>query len=202
MSNKKFTPFEAVLELKKSLKDILMKADPVLRSILTDLADKDSVAEVPKNAIPAQSENVLHKDGLQQPSIKPPSLKNNVPPNYSAMKIQMQAPKSPAGMGGGQGPKKPKGLMSIGTKLKGFMQKMEEKRNLGKTNSLMEKGAVAKLRQEMAESQGVKPNTQGIVPNVKPDFATGHKTGNAPKSNILPFKAPRISLPKDPKTGV
>lgn len=203
MSEKKFSPMDVILEIKKSLTQTLMKADPVLRSILMDLSDKNSIAEIPKKSIPTHSENVLNKiDGTQQQGIKPPSLKNNVPPNYNAMKLQMQAPKTPAGMGGGQGPKKPKGLISIGSKLQGFMQKMEEKRNMGKTNSLMEKGSIAKLRQEMAESQGVKPNAQGLVPNVKPNFTIGHKIDSEPKSTILPFKVPKISLPKDPKPGV
>lgn len=206
MNNKKFNPFEAAQELKKSIKDMLSKADPVLRAVLSDLSDKNSVAQVPKDKLPASPEGVLNKvDGQQQ--IPSPSLKNNVPPNFNAMQIRMQAPKSPAGSGGGNRPKKPK--LGLGSKLMGFMKKKEEKRsnseNLNKTNNLMEKNgfSIAKLRQEMAESQGVPVGPTGLVPKVHQAPITGKKTilNEQPEpAKVLPMKAPKISLPKTPKT--
>lgn len=212
MSEKKFSPIEVVLELKKSIKDLLQKADPVLSSILSDLSDKNSVAQVPKQNIPSGGEGVLYKIDGQQQSIPAPSLKNNVPPNFTAMKLRSQTPSTPAGASGGSGPKKPS--FNIGSKLKGFMQKKEEKRasfsmdskNINKTNNLMEKNgfSIAKLRQEMAESQGVPVGPTGLVPKVKQDPITGKKTilNEQPSpAKILPMKAPKISLPKDPKEG-
>ena len=197
MSEKKFTPLEVVTQLKKSLQDALKKADPVLSSILSDLKDKNSIAQVPKEDIPAGKESVLYKiDGTQQPQIQPPSLKNNVPPNYSAMKIQSQAPKS---VMGSMRTKKPK-LPSITSKLKGFMQKREEKIAMkSDRGDLPNLGTVARLRQEMSESQGVPVGPTGLVPKVKQDPVTGKKSIlNEPQSagSVTPLKVPKISLPK------
>lgn len=199
MSEKKFTPAQVVEQLRKSLTEVLKKADPVLSSILEDLKDKNSVAQVPKEDVPAPRDGVLYKiDGAQQPQIKAPSLKNNVPPNYSAMKIQAQAPKPTVGMAK---PKKPGG-MSISSKLKGFMQKREDKIALKKENEESSKlGSIARLRQEMSESQGAPIGATGLVPKVKQDPVTGKKTvlGSEGGGTVLPFKVPKISLPKDTK---
>ena len=196
MSEKKFTPFEVVEKLKKSLQETLKKADPVLSSILTDLKDKNAEAQVPKEEIPVPKDGVLYKiDGLQQQKIKAPSLKNNVPPNYAAMKIQSAAPKTVMGSVGMQKPK----ALSITSKLKGFMQKREEKAAMKSDGAESKLGSIARLRQEMSESQGVPVGSSGLVPKVSQSPITGKKTVmESPKvgGTVTQLNVPKISLPK------
>ena len=122
--SKTFKPKEVAEALKKSLTEKMEKASPVLRAILNDIGDKNSVAELPPEEIPTDSkQNVLNKQaeaGVQQP-IKSPQLKNNVPPNIGAMQQRAET----GGMGGNQGPKKPKGPLKLQT----FMKSIEGKRS-------------------------------------------------------------------------
>ena len=62
-----------------------------------------------------------------------------------------------------------------------------------KKGKSMEKSKVAGIRSDMATSQGVKPTSTGIVPNVKQDLITGEKTP------IGAAKPPQASLPSAPK---
>jgi hypothetical protein len=47
--SKKFTVYEVMDNLKKALHQAIAKADPDLKAILTDLQDKDAIAEVPED---------------------------------------------------------------------------------------------------------------------------------------------------------